>query len=366
MNKIFNLKLINKVCFFILFCFFAFVSYAQGPLPSAPVVVSEVIEEKLQKPITYVGTVEPFRRSVVASEIEGIVSSFAVNDGDYVNKGDLIAELRTDMTNIRLQEAKGSKREVNARSNLAVQDLEKIKKLHEKGIASLQQLQDAESEKDAWSGRKSLIQAQIDMREYDLKVSKIVAPFNGYITKESTQIGEWLDKGGPVVELVDIDKTEIKVDIPEQYIDDIEKGDSVTIKFDAFPEGQIQGEITSIVPQADSAARTFPVKIEIDNQDHRIKSGMLARVSFLVGSPKLVKLVPKDAIVEQNKNYFIYLVNNGSAQPVPVDRGLSYKELIEIIGPVETGQLVVIRGNERLQPGQPVQIINSDNGVKTE
>ncbi len=123
MIKIFNLKLLNKICFFILFCFFAFVSYAQGPLPSAPVVVSEVIEEKLQKPITYVGTAEPFRRSVVASEIEGIVSSFAVNDGDYVNKGDLIAELRTDMTNIRLQEAKGSEREANARSNLAVQNV---------------------------------------------------------------------------------------------------------------------------------------------------------------------------------------------------------------------------------------------------
>jgi len=84
-------------------------------------------------------------------------------------------------------------------------------------------------------------------------------------------------------------------------------------------------------------------------------------VSFLIGQPTVVKLVPKDAIVEQNRNNIVYVVNNGSAHPVQVNRGMSYKDQIEVIGPIETGQLVVIRGNERLRPGQPLKIVNEDN-----
>jgi hypothetical protein len=88
---------------------------------------------------------------------------------------------------------------------------------------------------------------------------------------------------------------------------------------------------------------------------------MVARVSFLIGEPSLVKLVPKDAIVENGNDKLLYVVNNGTAEPMPVTTGMAYKNLIEVIGPVQTGQLVVIRGNERLRPGQPVNIINQDS-----
>ena len=332
---------------------------AQVPPPS-PVVIAKVEEQKVQRPITLVGNSEPSKRSLIASEISGLVESFPVKEGDYIKKGDVLAIFETKPLEIRLREAKASKREAQARYELAQKNYQRFQELKNKGIASIQQLQDMESEQKAWSAKTSQLQAQIDRYEYDLDKAKIVAPFSGYVTNERTEVGQWIDEGGPVVELIDIDTVEITVDAPERYISQIKLDDKATVNFDALPDVTLEGMVSSIVPQADKAARTFPVKIVIDNKDHIIKSGMVARVSFLIGEPSLVKLVPKDAIVERNNLKFVIVVNNGTAQPVPVNTGVAYKNLIEIIGPINIGQPVVIRGNERLQLGQPVKVVNQD------
>ncbi|HEX3036567.1 MAG TPA: efflux RND transporter periplasmic adaptor subunit [Thermodesulfobacteriota bacterium] len=332
---------------------------AQAPPPS-PVVVTKVEEQKIQRPVTLVGGVEPSKRSLVASEIGGLVEKFPVDQGDFVKKGDLLVGLQTRELEISLREAKAAKREAEARFNLARKNFARFQELYEKGVASAQQLQDMESEEGAWSAKLSQLQAQIDKQEYDLARSRIVAPFNGYVIRESTEVGQWIDEGGEVVELINIDTVEVNVALPERYISRVKPGDKVVINFDALPRVTVEGEISSVVPQADREARTFPIEVTIDNEGHVIKSGMVARVSFLVGEPSLAKLVPKDAIVQQGNNNFVYIVNNGTANPIPVTTGIAYNNLVEINGPIETGQLVVIRGNERLRPGQPVEVVNQD------
>ena len=123
-------------------------SKAQAP-PPAPVVVSEVKEQTLQKPVTLVGAVEPLKRSTIASEITGLVEDFPVEEGDVVKKGDLLAKLRTKSLEIDLREANAQKVEAEARYRLARKNLERFQELYKKGVASLQQLQDAETQIDA-------------------------------------------------------------------------------------------------------------------------------------------------------------------------------------------------------------------------
>lgn len=330
---------------------------AQAP-PPAPVEVDKVEEETLQKPVTFVGWVEPDKRSVIASEVEGIVESFPAKEGQYVNKGDVLAEFNTRTTEIALAQAKAGKREAQARYQMAQKNLARFEELEKKGVASVQQYQDAQTEKEAWGARIGQLQAQIDSSEYNLAKSKIVAPFSGYVIKEHTEIGEWVVKGGPVVEMIDTQSVDINIDVPERYVSKIKNGESIAVDFDALPGVRIEGAITSVVPQADSETRTFPVKVTVDNKDGLIKSGMVARVSFPIGEPSTVKLVPKDAIVSQNNAQFVYVVNEGAAQPLPVSIGTAYEDRIEVIGPVEKGMTVVVKGNERLMPNQPVRIIN--------
>ncbi len=334
-------------------------SLAQAP-PAAPVVVDTVEEETLQKPITIVGAVEPDKSSIIASEIEGLVESLSTTEGMFVEQGDVIAKFNTRTIEIDLKEAEANKREAQARYQLAKKNLGRFQELEKKGVASTQQLQDAESEKSALGARIAQIQAQIDGLKYDIEKSSISAPFSGYVTEEFTEVGQWVQKGGPVVELIDIETADINIDMPERYISKVKAGLKVSIAFDALPDMQVEGQITSLVPQADAESRTFPVKINLDNKDGVIKSGMVARVSFPIGEPSTVKLVPKDAIVSQNNGNFIYIVNEGSAHPLPVNTGMAYEDKIQVIGPVQTGQQVVVKGNERLMPNQPVKIINQE------
>lgn len=348
---------ITTVSLFILL--FTIQSIAQAP-PAAPVVVGKVQEETLQKPVTLVGAVEPDKRSIIASEIEGLVESLPGNEGRFLNKGDVIAEFNTRTIEIDLKEANANKREAQARYQLARKNLDRFQELEQKGVASIQQLQDAESEKSAWGARIAQFQAQVDGYKHDVEKSQITAPYSGYVTQEYTEVGQWVQKGGPVVELIDIEVAEINIDMPERYISRIKPGLIVNVILDALPDVSLEGEITTLVPQADREARTFPVKIGLDNKDGVIKSGMVARVLFPIGEPSTVKLVPKDAIVTQNNANFIYIVNEGAAQPLPVSTGMAYEDKIQVIGPVETGQVVVVKGNERLMPNQPVKIINED------
>lgn len=350
----------STICAGILF-FAASIASAQAP-PASPVVVTKVEEQKIQRPVTLVGAVEPSKRSTVASEIAGLVERFPVDEGDFVKKGDVLVEFQTDALEIGLREAKAARRGAEARYRLAEKNFRRFQELSDKGIVSLQNFQSAESEKEALSAEISRLQAQIEKQEYDLARSKIVAPFNGYVTSEHTEVGQWIDVGGAVVELVEIDTVEINVALPERYISKINLGDKAVINFDALPDATVEGQITSIVPQADREARTFPVEVRIENKDHFVKSGMVARVSFLIGEPSVAKLVPKDAVVEFNNSNFVYVVKNGTAQPIPVSTGQAYENLIEVTGPVQPGQPVIIRGNERLQPGQPVRVVNQ-NGI---
>lgn len=332
---------------------------AQAP-PSAPVEVGTVAVETLERPVSFVGAVEPDKRSVIASEVEGIIESFPAKEGQYVNKGDVLAEFNTRTTEIALDEARAGKREAQARYSMAVKNLARFEELQKKGVASVQQYQDALTEKEAWGARIGQLQAQIDSGEYSLAKSRITAPFSGYVIEELTEIGEWVVRGGPVVEMIDTESIDINIDMPERYVNRIKSGEGVAVDIDALPGVKIPGVITSVVPQADNETRTFPVKVTADNKEGIIKSGMVSRVSFPIGGPSTVKLVPKDAIVSQNNAQFVYVVSEGAVQPVPVSTGTAYEDRIEITGPVEKGMKVVVKGNERLMPGQPVQIINGD------
>lgn len=342
--------------------------FALSQLPeAAPVVVEEVTETTLNTPLTFVGAVEPNKKSLVASEISGLVDLYSAKEGEYVKKGEVLAKFNTKNIKIDLAEARAAKREAKARFNLANANFKRFEELYEKGIASLQELQDAESEREAGLARTVQLDAQINSQEYDLSRSVIKAPFDGFIVSEKSEVGQWITEGGPVAEMIDISVAKIKADIPERHISNINPGDEVDIKVDSLPDFEIKGEVNSIVPQANNEARTFPVEVKIDNNDFKLKSGMVARLSFSIGGSTTTKLVPKDAIVDRNNATLLFVVTDGVVNPVPVTTGQAYKNLIEVKGPIEKGQLVVTRGNERLRPEQPIRIVDSNrDAVKTQ
>jgi multidrug efflux pump subunit AcrA (membrane-fusion protein) len=373
----------------------------------ALVEVAPVIQQSIAQPVTFVGTVEPPRRSRVASEVEGIVAEVQVEEGQHVRQNDILVRLRQERLEIDLQNRRASARryqnelaelrngtrpevieetraaaeEAEAEVAQAERELRRQQGLSERGVAALRTREDAatalqvarqrlvqararyavakrgpRSERVAQAeAQYQAAQAEVERLEYDLERTRVRAPFSGFVVEKHTEIGQWLGRGDPVVTLIELSKAHITVPIPERYIPHVHLGKAAEVQVDALPGTVWQGTLIRLVPEAHEA-RTFPVTVEVENPEVRLKSGFVARVTLTVGQQRNALMVPKDAIVTQGPRHIVYAVRDGKATPLPVERHMFYEGFAVISGPLKPGEQVVVRGNERLRPGQPVQL----------
>lgn len=226
----------------------------------------------------------------------------------------------------------------------------------------------------------------------------IWAPFAGLVVKKHVEVGMWLKSGDSVAEIIDLDPAEVRVFVPEVHVGKLRRGGEVPVRVDAHPGETFFGAIERIVPQADTRTRTFPVRIRVENPDGpdgtpRLKAGMLARAMLAVGEPRPTLMVPKDALVMGGPEPVVFVIaqgagpngpraaNTGSGEPASPAAGSERSdsaervgapltvrrvavriigasgELFAVEGPLKEGDRVVVEGNERLRPGQPVRIL---------
>ena len=342
---------------FLSFLLFPGLSLAQPP--DAPVVVSPVVEREVKKPLKLVGATFPARNSVISSEVEGVVEKMNAEEGEYVEKGETLAEIRSDKIRLALEQLKNERKEALAKAELSEKNLARMKELYDKGIVSDGEFDRAKTQRESDQGGLLSLESRIEIAEYDLAASKIAAPFNGYVTKHHAEAGQWLDIGGKVVSFVDIDTIEVKAGIPERYIEDVSEGMEVKVILPSHNRLTVPGKISSIVPDADPRAVSFPVRVVLENPDHTIKSSASAVIMIRVGEGEKIKLVPKDSIVSSPQGATVFAVREGLAHPVSVEEKGWYEGFAHIEGEVSVGESVVVRGNERLRPMQKVRIADT-------
>jgi multidrug efflux pump subunit AcrA (membrane-fusion protein) len=283
-------------------------------MPPAPVRFTEAREYQFRGEVTLPATVAARTSSLVASEVAGLVAELVVREGDTVRRGQAVVRLRRQNLELRLTASRAGLKEASARLELAERSLERSRELFESGVISQQQLDDAVSEADAWHGRVEQGQAETERLEDDLARSNIPAPFTGVVVAEHVGVGEWLDVGGAVVEMVSL--TDIEVGL------------------------EVAGRVSAVIPRADPQSRTFPVKARIENPGGQIGVGMLARVALGAGALGVVTIVPKDAVVDLGGGQQVFIIgddNTVSALPVSTGRGLG--EWVVIIGDCGRGDL---------------------------
>ncbi|MDR4496447.1 MAG: efflux RND transporter periplasmic adaptor subunit [Candidatus Scalindua sp.] len=315
---------------------------AQGDPPAAPVAVSRIVQMEVPRPVKMVGTVFPLRESMVACEVKGLVKAFPVKRGDRVKKGQVLAQLTTISLEIQLKGARADK-------HLALLKFQRAEELFESATISHQELDEFEMKLVAQ-------EAVVDAIEDNIGKCTVTAPFDGRITEEYTEVGQWLDQGEKVVSMIELNSVKIRVPVPEKYLQNVKVGDECKVSISALGGIIRTGHILHIVPQADTRSRTFPIYIKLDNEDEMIKSGMFAEATFEVGPLLSATMILKDGIVRRVERKFIYLAIDGKAIEVPISTGVSYKNLIQVFDDVEPGTDVIVRGNERLRDGQSVRV----------
>ena len=413
---------------------------SSGPT-SQPVKAAEIYHrDRLKVERAFVGTVIPTRVSQVSSTVESRVVEMFVEAGDRVNKYDKLAQLRTQTLDIELKVAKAERKLLDyelERLNVSLpKELEQAKarmaaaealknftkarlgrseslstsqvisedELDEILSAATAALKMFEERTIGWELADATFEIDIDQATAKLKVQDekiarleddiaehtILAPFDGYVTEEYTEVGQWIAKGDPVVEVVEDhkdDEIEIQIPVLETYIshlkvrssEDQPGTETIRVEIPALAGEEFRGEVVAIVPKADLNARSFPVHVRVTNQlgpNGRLpKPGMLARVTLEVTEILDAVLVPKDALVlEEGKPTSVWIIAGqdfdksriGDAVPVPVSLGEPDGDWIQVHPLDESmrkllqpGGIVIVEGNERINPALPARVIET-------
>ena len=345
-----------------LFCALAWpgtVAWSQSPGTPPTPVMAALVEEKMVSPVLeIVGTATPNRVSSVTAVVAGQVQAIHFNKGALVEKGAPLADL--DKTNeiLGLRAAQAALAGTAINLEEARKDLERSNTLKKSKTISIQNY-----EKDIFKVRileQTLAGSKAEVARLEDKINRmtIIAPFTGYITKQFTDVGEWLNPGTPVATLVELSTIKITGFLPERYLTQIVVGDRATVAFDALPNRSFDGRVTAVIPFAEEKSRNLPVEIALDNPEGEIKAGLLSRVT-LSGAPRKLLLVPKDALVLDKGKSTLFVIKEQTAVPVEITVGQAHDGQVEVFGPVKPGDQVVVQGNERLRPNQPVQVVNS-------
>ncbi len=326
-----------------------------------PVEAVKVEEVEIAPAALLLGSTEPRRRSVVAAAIDGYVIGYPASEGKWVKEGEVLALLRDDVLRWELKEAEAHLEETRELHRRARLDLERIQKLVEKDAKTQKELDWAVAEERTQSLKIPQIEARLEILKSDLAKKKVVAPFDGQVVREATQIGEYLPRGGAVAHLVDLSSVFVRVNVPERYLRFAVEGQKVKVLVPATKTAQFEGLVASIAGEGDAGARTFPVRVEVQNSGE-LKAGMSARVELRTGEPQKALVIPKDALLQQGDQEFVLVVKNGAAERRLVKTGEASGDRIAVTSGLEAGEQVIVKGNERIQPGMPVRLVSGASG----
>lgn len=390
-----------------------------------PVAVGEIQNFSNIEKIELPGTVIPWAITSIAAEIDSRVDKIYVNEGDFVKKDDFLIQLRTRPLELQLELAKAEKkriynkleellagtreevlaasqasvRQAHARLRLTWNEFQRIKKLYEEGVLSVNDYDNAKAlaqearaqfdeKKSQWQEFKTgpriekikqekaslaAAEAQIKIIEDQIDRARIRAPFDGFVIKKDTEVGQWLEKGDPGVTLIAINPAKVEVNLPQSYFDRVQNKNPATVILESRDQNvedlKIQGEVVEKIYSGDQVSRTFPIRIKIDNPNAEIAMGMSVQVELQSTQKQPNRFyVPKDALVRTPNDVFIWVIrtkneNSLTAEKVKVKPGDQFNSMVAIVGSdsnaFKTGDRVVVQGNERLRPGSRVYIIQS-------
>ena len=337
--------------------------------PVSKVLLAEAQLKELPATSLLVGSVRPNRISIVGAEVEGLVTALPVRQGDYLKTGTLICQLNDDTLQLELRAAEGKLESLKAAVKIAKADLdrwtrekERVAKLQSAYRANAKEVYDTladflMAENRVREAEQDVVEqnAQAELKQIEIAKTRIGAPFDGYVTALHTEVGQWLQRGGQVVEIIDLETVLVRVDAPESAIVHIQVGDEVRVKLDALNK-TVTGHVKYVIPQAHEQARTFPVDIAIANPEHELRSGLFARCTVKTGPAGQAIAVPRDAVVHKEGTNRIWKVQAAGPEgmmafPVTVTLGAEIGEWVAITsGNVLPGMQVVVRGNEQLMP----------------
>ncbi len=325
-------------------------------MPPAKVVVSEAKAGMIAPQSEFIGTVYYQEVSDVATEISGLVETVNFEEGQEVSTGQLLVQLGSDILQKRVITTRSNYEQVLADLEQAQADYRRTEKLYSGNSVAEKVYDENRFRVKGLEKRAAGLKAEVERLKLELSKKKIRAPFDGIVIKKQVDRGEWVSVGARVAVVAKIDTVDIVVEVPQRIIAYITKAMDVKLSAGGHT---FAGKVVAIIPRGDIATRTFPVKIRARNSLNLIE-GMEATASLPTTAKQETLIVPRDAVISRFGKKVVFKANETKAQMIPV-RIIGYDGLWVGIqsDALKNGSLVVVKGNERLQNGQPLQPIKA-------
>ncbi len=348
--------MINRfiIIFLFQFLFYFSVTVAKADNSAAVVQVDNVIDIEISPVVWVPGDIISRYDSKISSEVEGKVISI-VDAGDFIKKGDVIGKIENTRYKLNYSEIKAEIEPIESQLRFYTSETERLKKLAKDNNAAKNKLEEIESNKNEAIAKIKLIKSRLSSAEDLLMRTTIRAPFTGIITNRYKSLGERVDYNDEIVRLVDTSNSEVQSYIQSESLKYIEIGDLLEMKVNSKI---VDGIVTKLIPVADNISKLYEIRIAFKNDSWPI--GAAVEIACPINNKQKVLAVPRDALVIRESGVILYRVNSDNrVTPVPIKTGISNKTHIQVIGDIKLNDQIVIRGNERLRPNQPVKIINN-------
>ncbi len=300
------------------------------------------------------GTVVSRDDAKIAAEVAGRLIA-VLEIGTSVAKDDALA--RIDDRELLLAKAESEAVLIREKTQLvfADQELERLSALVKKGLISSSQLDQAQSNRDAARAEQQAAQAKLDLINDRISRTIIGAPFAGVVAQRYRRVGEHVESGEEVLRLVNPSAVEIQVRVSANSLPFIPAGTPVVVN--GSPSTQVDSSVKSVVPVGDDVSRLYDVRLYLN--ERAWPAGTTVRVAMPTADPRKVVAIPRDALVLRTDGIAVFKINGeNQAVKVNVKTGIAAKDMIEVIGEIQVGDRVVVRGNERLRAGTQVEIID--------
>ena len=318
-------------------------SLARAEAPAALVKVDEVKRQPLMQTVPIIGRLVARRAGIVASRSAGPVAEVKVQVGDRVETGDVLALLVTDSLQATLQLRQAELKQARQR-------LKRLENLRRSRSAAFARARDDDTMQDVAKAVANLRSAEIELANAEIR-----APYRGVVTVRHTEAGAYLKVGDSVVTMVNDRDLEIEADVPSKRVHGLTAGRQITIEFEDGSRHRVT--VRTVVPEENPMTRTRVVRLvpSFKGSTNGLAVNQSVTVHVPVGEPRDVISVHKDGVIHRQGKYIVFVVEGDAVQIRTVTLGEAVGSRFEVLTGLKAGDLVVVRGNERLRSGQKVR-----------
>ncbi|MFW8589366.1 efflux RND transporter periplasmic adaptor subunit [Glaciecola sp. 2405UD65-10] len=311
-----------------------------------PVEVASSTIGDISSNYTTTAVLESKEEAFVVARAAGIIEHIMVEEGDYVEKGQVLAKLDPQRYELNLRRSRADLQGIE-------KELAKINKVYHQKLVS-------DDVYDKLNAQYESAKAMLALAELDLKETTIVAPISGYIAERNAKVGNLTEsfQRERMFHIVQLKELYGIVHLPEKELSKVHKDQQAKLQITALNNQDVKAFVERISPVINPETGTFKVTLRVPNDEAKLKAGMFTQVSLNYDTRENATLLPRKAMLALDNTLSVFVVNDGVAKKVGIKIGYQEDGLVEVLEGVGANEHVVITGHQNLKNNAPVEIVN--------